>query len=540
MLESENLFCDVLVVGSGIAGIRAAIEARTEGLSVLVLSKGPIGRQSSSFYAGGLLRAEPEEIKNVIGYEKGIQKYLYNQELIAPYSGEAASKEIESLKSLGIQMNKHGKEYTPENREQRGPGGSYIMIPMTRKALDMGITCLGNKMVTDLLLSQGQVKGALAMDEKGKVLQISSKAVILATGGGAGIFEHNSNPEGTTGNGYILALRAGAVLENMEYVNFYPVGLIGSSFPHRRAGPTLLRSKGAALVNGKGEDIVEKYLKMTLQRAIDIPTVRFEMLSAIVARENQSSGAYLDLTGISTDTWDSILSSPWNKSYFDKAPVDLRKQKCPVIPVAHTFLGGIKIYVSGETSVSGLFAAGEVVGGAYCGEEGASQLCRCLVMGAIAGRSVVSFVKGTKSTRIKEQEWQAAASRVMGFVSRSWIESAEEVKQSIGKLVYNAMGPIREGNTLEQTLKELEATDKKINSLKIEDVSHLQNALEAENMLILAKALLGAGLRRKESRGPHFRSDFPDKDDRWFKRILISMDKKSQLKYSEEQITSIS
>lgn len=537
MPESESLFSDVLIIGSGIAGLKAALECKAEGLSVIVVSKGPTGRQNSSFYAGGLLRPEPDEVAQVIGYETGIQKYLYNPELLALHSGPIAIEEVKSLISLGVPLEKHGKDYTPMNREQKSPGGSFIMIPMIKKALDMGITCLGNKIVTDLLISQGQVKGALAIDEKGKLLQISAKATVLATGGGAGIFEHNSNPEGMTGDGYVLALRAGAVLQNMEYIHFYPVGLVGSSFPHRHASPALLGSKGAALLNGPGEDIAVKFLKMTLQKAIVIPTIRFEMLSTIVAQENRNSGAYLDLTGIPSETWDVFLSSPWNKAYLYKAPVDLRKQKCPVVPLAHTFLGGVKINQKSETSIPGLFAAGEVVGGAYCGEEGASQLCRCLVMGALAGKNAASFVKGMKSTMIKEHEWQAATSRVMGFVSRSWTESAEEVRRNISKLVYNAMGPIRDGNILEKTLRELEAIDKKIYSFKIENPFDLQNALEAENMLVLAKALLGAGFRRQESRGPHFRSDFPQRDDSWFKQILISMDKKNELKFSEEPIT---
>ncbi len=536
MPESESLFSDVLVIGSGIAGLKAALECKAEGLSVILVSRGPTGRQSSSFYAGGLLRPEPEEVKNVTGYETGIQKYLYNPELLALFSGPPAKEAVDSIISLGVTLEKRDRDYTPVNREQKSPGGSLIVIPMVKKVLDLGITCLGNKIVSDLLLSQGQVKGALAIDEKGKLLQISAKATILATGGGAGIFQHNSNPEGIMGDGYVLALKAGAVLQNMEYVHFYPVGLVGSSFPHRRASPPLLGSNGAALVNGKGEDIVEKYLKMTLQKAIAIPTIRFEMLSRIVAEANRSDGAYLDLTGIPPETWEVFLSSPWNKAYFDKAPADLRKQKCPIVPLAHTFLGGVKINQKSETAIPGLFAAGEVVGGAYCGEEGASQLCRCLVMGALAGSNAASFVKGMKSTMIKEHEWQTATSRVMGFVSRSWTENTQEVKRNISKLVYNAMGPIRDGNTLEQTLKELEAMDKKINSFKIENPSDLQNAIEAENMLILAKALVGAGLRRQESRGPHFRSDFPYKDDGWFKRILISMDNKNQLKFTEEQI----
>lgn len=540
MPESDNLFCDVLVIGSGIAGLKASLEAQAEGLSVIVVSKGPAGRQNSSFYAGGLLRPNPEEVRSVTGYETGIQKYLYNPELLPLFAGTPAREEVDSLISLGVPLEKHGKQYTPRGKEQAGPGGSAIMIPMVKKALEMGITCLGNKIVTELLLSQGQVKGALAMDEKGKLLQISAKAVILATGGGAGIFEQNTNPEGITGDGYVLALRAGAVLENMEYIHFYPIGLIGSSFPHKRASPYLLQSKGAALINGKGEDIVEKHLNMTLQKAIVIPTVRFEMLSQVVAQENNNHGAYLDLTGITSETWETILSSPWNKAYIDKAPVDLRSQKCSVVPLAHTFLGGVKINSKSETSIPGLFAAGEVVGGAYCGEEGASQLCRCLVMGALAGRNAVPFVKGIKSTRTKAQEWDISATRISGFLGRSWTENVAGVTKSISKLLDTSMGPIRDGNILEKTLKELEAMDEKINSIKIENAANLQDALEADNMLVLARALLGAGLRRKESRGPHYRSDFPHKDDGWFKRILISMDKKNQLKFTEEYITASS
>lgn len=537
MPDKENLFCDVLVIGSGIAGLRAALETRAEGLSVIVISRGPVGRQSSSFYAGGLLRAEPEEIKQVSGYEKGIEKYLYDPDLLPLYSGNAAAKEVEDLISMGIPLKEQDKQYMPLEREQKGPGGAAIMLPMSQKAINMGITCLGNKTVIELV-GKERVKGALAIDEKGRFLQISSKAVILATGGGAGLFEHNSNPDGMTGTGYVLALKAGAVLENMEYIHFYPVGLIGSAFPHRRAGPTLLRNKGAKLVNGKGEDIVDKYINLTLQRAIDIPTVRFEMLSKIIAQENKKSGAYIDLTGIPSEKWDAILSSPWNRAYMEKAPVDLRKEKCAVMPLAHTFLGGVKINTKNETSVQGLFAAGEVVGGAYCGEEGSSQLCRCLVMGALAGRNAASFTKGIKSTVIKEGEWQQALLKAAGLMGRKEKENPDGIKKNISKIVYAALGPLRDGATIERALKDLENIDKKMNSLKAEKPSELQTSLEADNMLVLARALLGAALRRRESRGPHYRSDFPDKDKDWFKRILIALDNKNQLNFAEEKILS--
>lgn len=535
MLESENLSYDVLVIGSGIAGVKAAIEVRVLGLSCLLLSKGPTGKQNSSFFAGGSLRPEPEEVKGVKGYEKGIEKYLYVPELVEMCTQQAV-KEVQDLVSIGLAVEKRGREYVPAKQEEAGPGGSTLMVPLVKKAMEMGVTCLGNKSVVDLLLSEGRVKGALALDEKGKVLKISAKATIMATGGGAGIFEHNSNPEGITGDGCVLALRAGASLINMEYVHFYPVGMIGSSFPHRRCSPNILRIEGAMLVNGKGEDIVKKHLGLTLQRAIMIPTVRFEMLSRIVAEEGRNSGAFVDLTGISRKNWDAFLSAVWHKAFLDKAPVNLRTQKCAVIPVAHTFLGGVKINIKCETAIPGLFAAGEVVGGTYSGEEGANQLSRCMTLGAIAGRDVVSFVKGMKPASIKEQEWRPVLSRMETITEKKGKENPAELKKNIGRIVYASMGPIRTGSELDRGIKEMEEIDKKIGSMKVESASQLKAALDAENRLVLAKALLGTALRRKESRGPHYRSDFPHKDESWFKRVLISMDKKGQLKFGEESI----
>jgi succinate dehydrogenase/fumarate reductase flavoprotein subunit len=219
---------------------------------------------------------------------------------------------------------------------------------------------------------------------------------------------------------------------------------------------------------------------------------------------------------------------------FDRVPVDPRKEKLGLQPVAHTFDGGVKIDLKGQTSVPGLFAAGEVVGG----HAGVSYpLSRCLTMGAIAGGNVVPFVKGSKSIQIKDAEWEASLSRIKGLVERKGKDDPGELKKRIGQVIYTAEGPVRDRASLEKGIKELDTLREEMNSVNVENPSQLKDALEAENSLVVGKALLSAVLHRKESRGPHFRSDVPQKDPRWFKRILISLDKVSgQLRFSEEAI----
>ncbi len=551
MFESENLSCDVLVVGTGIAGIRAAMVAKAEGLDVLLISKGPIASDSCSYYAGGGFRANQwleyftlegdlADKEDVIGDEWAVQRYLSDPELVG-FIAQEAQKDVEDLISfLELPMVKHrrpGKYFVDRKKldQQSGPGAAIIMLPMARKAREMGIVCLDRVMATDLVTSEGRIKGALAVDKQGKLLKIGAKAVVMATGGGGDAYEHSSNPGGVVGDGYVLALRQGLVLQNMEIVEFHALGIEGNLTPPRRITPGVITGcDGAVMVNGKGEDIVQKHLKMTLRRAIDIPVIKLEILPLIIAQEARSSdGAYIDLTRISPKDWDKILSNPFQKAYFSRAPY-LRQQRWPLQPVAHGFDGGVKINLRCETAVPGLFAAGQVVG-AHAGVS--YPLSRCLSMGVIAGGNVVSFVKQNSPAPLKEGEWHASLSRIKGLVGTGGTADPGELKQTIRGVIYTAGGPLRDGPGLEKGIRDLDALEERVNSMRVESPSQVKDALEAQNILLVGKAVLGAAWRRKESRGPHFRSDFPQKDNNWFKRILISMDKKdSRLVFSEEEI----
>ncbi len=555
MFETENLSCDVLVIGSGVAGLEAALEAGDEGLAVLLISKGPIATDSCSYYSGGgfkprqwlesfALEGDIEGEEDLIGDECAIQRYLHHPELVDMIA-QRTQKDIEYLiSSLGLPMVRHpykpGK-YCPDRKgldKQSGPPGAVFMLPMVKKARELGVTCLDRTMAIDFLVNEGRIKGALALNKEGKLLKIACRAIILATGGGGDAYEHNSNPVGIVGDGYILALTKGAVLENMELVEFHALGIEETSGgpPGRISPSVIIDYDGPVMLNGKGENIVDKHLRMTLRRAIDIPVVKFEVLPLIIAQEAKNNGgAYIDLTGISARDWDDILANPFLKAYFNRAPY-LRKQKWPLQPMAQAFDGGVRIDLKAATTVPGLLAAGQVVGGI----AGVSYpLSRCLTLGAVAGRSAASFVKESKPVQVRDSEWQASLSKVKAIVETNGTEKPEELKQASRRVLYEAGGPLRDGPAIEQGIKDLEALEKRTNSVKVESPAQLKDALETENILLLGKAILGAALRREESRGPHFRSDFPHKDAAWFKRILVSMDKKDgELVFGEEKVLS--
>lgn len=536
----EKLSTDIFVLGSGIAGLRAALEARRGGAKVILLSKGPIGKKSSSFYAGGSLgglnNPLPESVKKIINFKNELVNCLYEPAILERLAGRLKD-ETRVLSNLGIPLEIEGGQYHPRHNWKGPGGGATIVTLLARKTREAGVITLGNSVAAELLIEEGQVKGALCLNESATPLLITAKATVLATGGGAGLFRHNSTPEGIRGDGYCLALKAGALLKNMEFIHFYPVGLVDSFFPHRRVSPTILRLPGAKLVNSKGEDIVQKHLKLDLQDVVSFPAIRFQILPRLVALEARQGGAFVDLLSMPSSQWDRVLSQNWNRIFFKKAPVNLREKRCPVIPLAHTFMGGVKINIRGETALPGLYAAGEVAGGIYSNETWISQLGRCLVLGAIAGENALAFSRLRKASTVKEWEVQEILNRFLSPLSAKGQKRRPAfLRSKIEKLVQDFLGPLRNETSLRSGLEELESLEADISSMKVENMSQLKAALDVQNMFLLTRAILGSAYRRNESRGAHFREDFPLRDDKnWFASLTINF-KEEKLNFIKEEI----
>ncbi|MFC1968294.1 FAD-dependent oxidoreductase [Chloroflexota bacterium] len=528
MLTTEFIVTDILVIGSGIAGMMAAIEAKKGGAEVTLVTKGGLGKESSTSRARSFRASYRQSIgeEQVPDYDSKPGKYIEDWPLVRIILGEAP-KQIDNLIELGVPMAKvSASAYRPVGSD-RTHGGAIVLGALAPIAKDMGIRPVENCTIVGLLKHEGKVVGASGLLSDGRWLSIYAKAVILATGGGAAIAEITTSSREVSGGGYAIALNAGLALKNLEFNQFYPVGLPTPAGEYVHCAPVTLIMKNAVLKNDKGEDIIKKHFGINLQQAMNIiVTTRFDWLSRAVAAEAEDGRVWLDLTGVPPEEWEKLPERNWKQ--IRATQVDMKVKSVAILPISQQFQGGILINARMQTPMEGLYAAGEVTGGWYVGDGGANPLGSCLSMGAIAGREAVSQVGGMKTPPEKEVA-DGELQEIRAMTGREGTVKPAEVRDEIRRLFYRHAGPIKSGPSLKEGLEKLQALGEKATDFQCRNAAELKDALEAKSMLLTSKALMKAALLRTESRGNYYRRDFSARDDRnWLRPILISYDQEAK------------
>lgn len=525
----QNLDCDVLIIGSGAAGLRAAIAAAEKGLAVCVVSKGLPGKATSTIVSGGVFAAAPQDgsteghLRQTLRAGRGINQ----RELVEILAAEGPAR-LREMTEWGIKADwRQGCLYSGG----RPPiWGEEIIRCLLGRCRSLGCRFIGGLAATRLKHIRGAAVVLAQSAVSGQWLTICAKAVILATGGAGALFLRHDNPQRMLGEGYALALDAGAVLQDMEFVQFYPLGLAEPGRPPFLIPPKLAHH--GRLLNHAGEDILEKYDIRELpaaEKARDrLSRAFFEVIS------NEDPGEVrLDLRAVTEKEW---RSDPFSASTIELLGKRYGAMHRPlrIAPVAHHTMGGVCIDVDGATRVPGLFAAGEVTGGLHgANRMGGNALTETLVFGARAGTAAAKWaatadpLQSERLAREIEPGDSETSAAKPGSTSR-------DLRRKLRELMWSQGGILRNRAELSRALEKLEEIKAEIPGPGLsQDPHETQRLLELRLAARTAGLILRAALKREESRGAHFRQDFPEQQvEQWKGHLQVRLSSSGKEQWS--------
>ena len=549
---------DVVIVGAGGAGLRAALEIPNE-YSTAVLTKVFPTRSHTSTAQGGAsapLGNEEEDSWEWYMYDtvKG-SDYLGDQDAIEVMVKDS-SRAIIELEHMGLPFSR-----TPEGKiAQRRFGGhtrefgkapvkracysadrtGHVMLhTLYENCLRRGVHFFSEFFVTDLLIHKGVTAGVVALDiATGEVHTFHAKAVMFATGGYGRVYKVTSNAMASTGDGFAVAYEAGVPLEDMEFVQFHPTGLWRLGILISEAA----RGEGGVLRNKDGERFMERYA----------PTVKDlaprDMISrAIYTEFREGRGipapdgtfyVHLDLTHLGKDVLEHKLPeiTGFAKTYLG---VDASKEMIPVQPTTHYAMGGIPTDVDARvvvdarnTPLPGLYAAGEVACVSVHGANrlGTNSLVDIVVFGRRGGKAMAEYVSrhgGTDFPDLPPDPEEKTRELINRLLSSTGKEKAVTLRTELQGTMMDNVSVFRTADTIKTALAKIEELKERYNNLAIDDKgmkfnTDLMEALELHNLIVTAETIALSALNRKESRGAHYREDFPKRDDKnWLKHTLL-------------------
>lgn len=520
----EFISCDVLVAGSGGAGLRAAIEARLAGADVCLVSKSPPGLgnntaiSKASVPAAGIgdKRDSPEvHLKDTLTSGR-----FMNDQALAEKICREAVNEIPSLEKYGVHFQKIGNEFLITEV----PGHSYrrhlnagnrfrgidLTLPLKDYAASSGVHFIERCFISRLFVCENGIL-ATGINREGNILALQSSAVVLATGGYGQMYLHCDNAAGSTGDGVALAFNLGVPLRDIEFVQFYPTAIGGGT--RMIAYESFVAFYGAVIKNKLGENIIKKY-------GLDDPIIMTrDRLSQAIMKEimegrDVEGGVIMDISTVDSKAVER------RRAVLPESVAD--KKEFIVVPTSHFSIGGITIDTDCRTSVSGLFACGEATGGAHGANRLAGNaLAEIFVMGKAAGRNAAQMA--LSSPRGKNDPSAA-------FVEKKRLESLiggqdnirlKDLIKAFKETMWYNVGIIRNQTGLEHALKKIDEIKSGSAQLRVSDMENLITLLEFDNMLLLAEAVAKSSLERTETRGAHYREDYPDEDPRLRKSFFV-------------------
>jgi L-aspartate oxidase len=515
MQNARTTKVDCLVLGSGIAGVRAAIELARVG-RVLVLSKGDLYESSTEYAQGGIAAALSEDDEVSLHLHDTLQAGdgLCREDAVRVLV-EEGPRLIQELIEWGMRFDRDGTKlaFTREGAHSRSrvlhahgdSTGREILRALMGKAKSLpAIQVQPYAFVVDLLVEDGGICGAQYLDETtATVREVYASAVLLATGGLGQVYRETTNPSVACGDGVAIAWRAGALLSDMEFIQFHPTALYVTGAP-RFLLSEALRGEGAQLRNIDLERFMPRYHEAAELAPRDVVS------RAIVLEMHRcrSDFVYLDLTGLDPEH----LKKRFPRIYSTclEYNLDITTDLMPVRPAAHYAMGGVATDLDGLTSLDWLYAAGEV---AATGVHGANRLAsnsllEGLVYGARAARAMAEQKSGPR--RVPRPAERAAAPAPFESPGRPSAAGPAELGKFVAKvrsIMWDKVGIIRSGKTLGEAVKRLD-------TLALPPAAGPSRPhYEAQNMLEVARLIARSALAREESRGAHYRTDFPLKND---------------------------
>jgi succinate dehydrogenase / fumarate reductase flavoprotein subunit len=381
--------------------------------------------------------------------------------------------------------------------------------------------------VTSLIVEDKTAVGLTAIEMKtGEIQAFRAKSIIMATGGHERIYEFTTFSHSTTGDGMAMAYRAGAPLEDMEFVQFHPTGLVPSGVLITEGA----RGEGGYLLNANGERFMKKYAPEKIELGPRDVVSRAEQTEILEGRGLQGPyGPYivLDLRHLGEERIN--LRLPLIRDVAIKlGGVDPVKEPIPIRPAAHYSMGGIKANVKTETSIAGLYAAGECSCISVHGANrlGTNSTAECLVFGAVAGEEAAKHASSSSLREVSQEKLSAEENRIHEIISRNGNERVPAIRDEMRRIMNEKVWIYRNGSQLETALKEIRQLKNRFRNVRIEDKGKpfntgLLETLQLDFMLDLAEVTIACALPRAESRGAHSRTDYPKRDDQnWLKHTL--------------------
>ncbi len=504
----ERIEADFLIVGAGVAGLRAAIELASSG-SVLIVAKDSLRESSSEYAQGGIAVALSDDDEVALHEHDTLVAGdgLCDRDAVRTLVAEGPGA-IQELIEWGAEFDRDGAKllFTREGAHSRNrvlhahgdSTGREISRTLYQKAASLGtIRFQSFSAVTDLLLHDGAAVGAVACDASQKHhVEMVARAVLLATGGLGRVYLETTNPDVATGDGVATAYRAGAVISDIEFVQFHPTALFVPGAP-RFLLSEALRGEGGYLRNLAGERFMERVHPMAELAPRDVVS---RAIVAEMARTG-TSHVLLDLTHRDGD----FIRHRFPRIYETclRYGVDISCQPAPVHPAAHYSMGGVKTDDHGRTNVAGLFAAGEV---ASTGVHGANRLAsNSLLEGVVFGARAGAAMQEMASVPLRDPS------------GRAEVEFPAMTEDRIRTIAWEACGIQRDRAGLEAAVKELSE------AARLQAQSYARLDFELRNIHSVALLIARCALAREESRGGHYRNDFPEKHVEFQKHSLVRL-----------------
>jgi succinate dehydrogenase/fumarate reductase flavoprotein subunit len=537
----ETLSCDVLIIGSGGAGLMAALHAydAAPGLRVAVASKGLVGKSGCTrLVQGGFNAALDPRDSPELHFRDTIEggQFLNDQELAWTLVSEAPEivRRLETRIGVFFDRREDGridqKAFAGQSFDRTVHRGDLTGIEIVSRLHDQlfarDIRLFDETRAVELLHDRaGGIAGALLLRQAtGTFILAKARVVVLATGGGPRMYTYSAPSLEKTGDGYAMAYRAGCDLIDMEMMQFHPTGLLAGA--SRLSGMVLeegLRGAGAHLLNAHGERFMARYDPERMERATRDVVARAAYLEIMAGRGTPSGGVWLDASHLGAGF--VLRNFPGMARRCAEVGYDLARRPVEVIPTAHFHMGGVRIDPECRTSMTGLLVAGEDAGGVHganrLGGNGVAESC---VFGVRAGRTAAAEAAARADTEPDAAEADAAYRAATAPLARGRGENPFAIRDELQRVMWLDCGLVREEAGLRCALEAIDGLEERLARAAapagIRANLAWQQVLDVRNLLTAARLTVTGALCRRESRGSHARRDFPERDDaRWLVNI---------------------
>ncbi len=542
---------DVVIVGAGLAGLRACVELRKKGIDAIIVSKVYPTRSHSGAAQGGVNAAFDENDSwesHFFDTVKG-SDYLGDQDAIEILTSEAPANILE-LQRMGVVFNRNdlggiaqrpfGGQSFPRSCYYADAVGHMMLHGLFDNVLKYKTKILYEYFVTSLVADNGKISGVVAYDIKtGKFEGIAAKAVLFATGGYGQVYSSNTNALINTGDGMAVSIKAGVPLMDMEFVQFHPTTLKSTGILVTEGA----RGEGAYLLNSLGVRFMSKYAPKAMELAPRDVVARAEQTEINEGR-GVDGAILLDVRHLGKERIMERLPQIMQLS-IDFEGVNPIYEPIPIRPGMHYSMGGIKTDYNGRTAIEGYYSAGESACVSVHGANrlGGNSLLDTVVFGRRAGIDIAEYLKDAAFTKFDES-----------LIKRDE-EIFEKLKKSNGKERHGLLkaelqeemranvGVFREEKAMKKAVKKIEELKERAKNIVVDDKSKLFNtdiveAFEFSNILLIAEVIANGAILRKESRGAHYRNDYPERDDEnWLKHTLATLGDNGNIKFDFSEVS---